>query len=247
MNYKFYQLLQRIRKGKVTIQDYKTLCSRIMTKEMYEADPKWKHSTIITARNSVRSLINQCELLEYARQRGVRPIIWRAQDYTADGKYVIPGGKLQQLIEKMPDSKTRGLPYEFIFVPGAKYLHTTNTSTELGWTNGAEGIATTIVLDENKPPEEDENPTQPRILQYPPLYVLFELLNPQHQPLEGLEPKVVPVRPTEFSFRVRIICFLCCSFDLLHISGHLVCRLSKICVHQAFTDSTGSCLFGYRL
>ncbi|KIO23538.1 hypothetical protein M407DRAFT_9370 [Tulasnella calospora MUT 4182] len=83
-----------------------------------------------------------------------------------------------------------------------KVMVTYNVETELAIANGARGTIVDIVLDENEPEFERDDPEVELV--YPPAYVLVKLDRSKGTQLEGLREGIVPIEPMERNFRVKL-------------------------------------------
>jgi hypothetical protein len=79
--------------------------------------------------------------------------MWQAVD-TCKEQAVAVGTPLAQYIEQLPDTVTSGTVQKFVFVPGMRYIYTTNTATQVGIANGIEGVATSITLHDEEPADD---------------------------------------------------------------------------------------------
>lgn len=196
--YIYFELLQRIRHGTSTYEDFETLSSRIISSSSCISS-KWQKAPIITSRNSVRCAVNPLQMLHYAKEQQQRPIIWEAVDYYK--KKAITTPQIKTLLAGLPDSKTK-LPHSFIYVKGATYILTVNKATELGLANGVEGKAVGIVLDSREQP--DDGSGNAWHIKFPPHYVLFESDSFKVETLPGLPQNTVPITIQKQSFTTTV-------------------------------------------
>ena len=77
---------------------------------------------------------------------------------------------------------------------------TFNVSTDLDMANGARGHIVDIILD---PREERDIPAGKHMeLQYPPAYVLVQMIRTRASTLDGLQPGVLPITPLSRTFTI---------------------------------------------
>ncbi|CAF1465951.1 unnamed protein product [Rotaria sp. Silwood1] len=134
-------------------------------------------------------------------EMGLSPIVCIAQDYI-QGK-TEDDLRLRQAILELPDNKTEHLPGYLPLVPGMPILLTENVATELGLSNGTQGIFHKLVYDE--PPEDvryqDKNfPLNTKFITQPK-YALVEFPGCKlDDKLPELQSKIVPIAISEQTF-----------------------------------------------
>ncbi|CAF2837397.1 unnamed protein product, partial [Rotaria sp. Silwood2] len=148
-NVRYLELLNRLRKGQSTIEDYKLLCTRVIGTPNLQASlqqKSWKEAPILVFRNALRTQINSRAVLNKAMEMAVRPIVCLTQNYVKGTR--IEDSQLRKAILELPDSKTEHLPGYLPLVPGMPILLKENVATELGLCNGTRGIFRQLVYDE---------------------------------------------------------------------------------------------------
>ncbi|CAF1446689.1 unnamed protein product, partial [Adineta ricciae] len=202
---KYLELLNRLRNGQSTREDYQLLCSRIIgspnLKISLRQNP-WNEAPILVFRNTVRTQINNRAVLNKAIELGVTPIVCVAQDYVKGG--IIDDPRLRKAILELPDNRTEHLPGYLPLVPGMPVLLTENIATELGLSNGTRGIFRQLVYEEcfqdtelyqNNFPEHTNFVLQPK-------YALVEFPSCKlDYALSKLDQKIIPICLSEQTFQ----------------------------------------------
>lgn len=78
---------------------------------------------------------------------------------------------------------------------------TTNVETDLDVINGARGEIVDIILDPQEPPVGNAAEVK---LKYMVKYVLVKLYRTRTSQLEGLDVGVIPVEPSQLSFKIKV-------------------------------------------
>ncbi|CAM2727278.1 unnamed protein product [Rotaria socialis] len=147
---RYLELLNRLRSGQSTIEDYQLLCTRIIGNPKLQASLRqkpWNEAPILIFRNTLRTHINNRAVLNKAMEMGLRPMVCVAQDYF-QGK-IIDDLRLRKTILELYDNKAEHLPGYLPLVPGMPVLLTENMATELGLSNGTRGIFHQLVYEES--------------------------------------------------------------------------------------------------
>ncbi|CAF1677900.1 unnamed protein product, partial [Adineta ricciae] len=128
---RYLQLLDRLRHGQCTYDDYELLQTR---------------ASILVFRNEVHTQINNKVAVHNVTQMGHPPMVCVAQDI-CKGTPIEDPILLKKLLE-LSDSKTERLPGLLPFVPGMPIILTQNIATELGLINGINGTFRQLVYHE---------------------------------------------------------------------------------------------------
>ncbi|CAF1526110.1 unnamed protein product [Adineta ricciae] len=114
---RYLQLLDRLRHGQCTYDDYELLQTRVVGQPSIESlhDSPWNKASILVFRNEVRTQINNKAAVHNATQMGHPPMVCVPQD-TCKGKPIEDPILLKKLLE-LSDSKTEHLPGLLPFVP----------------------------------------------------------------------------------------------------------------------------------
>ncbi|CAM4822210.1 unnamed protein product [Rotaria magnacalcarata] len=201
---RYLELLNRLRDGKSTIEDYELLCTRVIgtpnLKTYLQQDP-WNEAPILVFRNTLRTQINNRAVLNKATEMKLRPIICVAQDYVRNA--AISDVRLRKAILELPDNKTEHLPGYLPLVPGMPVLLTENIATELGLSNGTRGIFRQLVYDEvcdNIQFDETIFPKHTKFITHPK-YALVEFSSCKlDSGLRDLQTKIIPISVSEQTF-----------------------------------------------
>ncbi|CAM4981967.1 unnamed protein product [Rotaria socialis] len=219
---RYLELLNRLRGGQSTIEDYQLLCTRIVGNPKLQASLRqkpWNEAPILVFRNTLRTQINNRAVLNKAMEMGLRPMVCVAQDYF-QGK-IIDDLRLRKTILELPDNKTEHLPGYLPLVPGMPVLLTENMATELGLSNGTRGIFRQLVYEESSADIQfqDKNfPTNTKFITQPK-YALVEFPNSKlDSELAELQPKIIPIPISEQTFL----------FDVKELLAENVAKAAKI-------------------
>ncbi|CAF4695244.1 unnamed protein product, partial [Rotaria sp. Silwood2] len=148
-NVRYLELLNRLRKGQSTIEDYKFLCIQIIGTPNLQASLQQKsrkEAPILVFRNALRTQINNTAVLNKAMEMEVRSIVCLTQDYVKETR--IEDSQLRKAILELPDNKTEHLPGYLPLVPGMPILLTENITTEFELSNGTRSIFRQLVYNE---------------------------------------------------------------------------------------------------
>ncbi|CAF1581467.1 unnamed protein product, partial [Rotaria magnacalcarata] len=138
---RYLELLNRLRNGTSTIDDYQLLCTRVIGAPNLQVslrEKPWNEAPMLVFRNALRTQINNRALLNKTVEMKLTPVVCAAQDYI-QGKQ-IEDPRLRNAILQLPDNKTEHLPGYLPLVPGIPVLLTENIATELGLSNGTRGV-----------------------------------------------------------------------------------------------------------
>ena len=195
------ELLERLRVGKCTDQDYITLSGRVIANsdnkeaQRLALTPKFSQAPIIVHNHDIRTAIANEYLQDYARKSSKRMYIVLAIDKIQGGK--TPKPRMQRHLLDLNEGKTRQHAGKLLLVEGMEILHKTNLLTSHHITNGAKGILLGIAFhdDENQTAIKRSPLSEPYILRFQPrcLFVFF----PQSTvKFPNFPPGVVPIFPT---------------------------------------------------
>ncbi|CAF1405869.1 unnamed protein product [Rotaria magnacalcarata] len=219
---RYLDLLNRLRSGQSTIEDYQLLCTRIVGNSKLQASLRqkpWNEAPILVFRNTLRTQINNRAVLNKAMEMGLRPMVRVAQDYF-QGK-IIDDLRLRKTILELPDNKTEHLPGYLPLVPGMPVLPTENVAKELGLSNGTRGIFHQLVYEESSADIQfqDKNfPTNTKFITQPK-YALVEFPNCKlDSELAELQAKIIPIPISEQTFL----------FDVKELLAENVAKAAKI-------------------
>ncbi|KAF3914285.1 hypothetical protein ABW21_db0203484 [Orbilia brochopaga] len=196
----FHSLLQRLRYGRLSLEDVNMLQERLENRPP-ESYPQYLRpspdpdKTYIVRNNSTRDYLNLTAAKAFAI-RNVKDLYLFAAEHTCE----LPSAVTQLL--RGGDSVTGASgPGVFVFVEGMPVMLNINDYRHLGLANGSEGVARDFVIDETATVYQ----VAPRcyFVTKPPKAVLvyFDKLNFE---IEGLDPGVVPVMRHGTQARMRI-------------------------------------------
>ncbi|CAF2150657.1 unnamed protein product [Rotaria magnacalcarata] len=201
---RYLELLNRLRSGQSTIEDYQLLCTRIIGNPKLLTSLKqkpWNEAPILVFRNTLRTQINNRAVLNKAMEMGLRPMVCVAQDYF-QGK-IIEDLRLRKTILELPDNKTEHLPGYLPLVPGMPVLLTENVATELGLSNGTRGIFHQLVYEEPSADIQFQDKNFPANTKFITQlkYALVEFPNCKlDSELAELQTKIIPISISEQTF-----------------------------------------------
>ena len=205
----YYELLQRVRYGKTTVDDYHRLRQRVIDNCLDRArnssvdnhsvsDIRWLRAPIAVTRNNVRARLNNIAVLTHAH-RVRQPILISPASDTWSRKSQSVVSLHEADLAYVTDDKTEHLPTWLPLVEHQPVMVTANIATELGLVNGTMASIVAIIQhpDDNVNVDVSVGPNQLIRLSRPPECVLVRLLRHEmrHTPLHGLESDVLPVFP----------------------------------------------------
>ncbi|CAF3333769.1 unnamed protein product, partial [Rotaria socialis] len=220
---RYLELLNRLRSGQSTIEDYQLLCTRIIGNPKVQASLRQKPWDEVGSNTSfsstLRTQINNRAVLNKAMEMGLRPMVCVAQDCFQ--RKIIDDLRLRKTTLELPDNKTEHLPGYLPVVPGRPVLLTENVSTELGLSNGTREIFHRLVYEESSADIQfqDKNfPTNTKFVTQPK-YALVEFPNCKlDSELAELQTKIIPISISEQTFL----------FDVKELLAENVAKAAKI-------------------
>lgn len=143
-NFRFSELLRRLRTGNCTDSDYELLQSRIIGRndDINPDDPKWKTSPIIVSENSVKDALNERCAIAFAKQTN-QTLHWYHVTDTCRGS-ALSKEELVAYLHSVHSGKTRGQLGRLPLVLGMPVLVSQNFDVEGGIVNGSYGIVKRI-------------------------------------------------------------------------------------------------------
>ncbi|KAF8268659.1 hypothetical protein EI94DRAFT_1700073 [Lactarius quietus] len=159
--------------------------------------PPWDNAVLVTPRNGSRTFWNEHMLEWHCRKTGEVRYILYAHDRSNEQ---VLSQQQWLTIAHMKLEQTGHLPNKVELAIGMKTMVLMNIATNADLANGSRGIITDIILhpDEHVCPN-NENTVY---LQYPPAAVLFQPFNANNIHLPGLPQGIVPIFPTQKTFRL---------------------------------------------
>lgn len=142
----FNQMLQRIRNGNSTAEDYELLLQRVVGSSGGPtlSEGVFRSATVVTILNSVRCQLNQLAVKRLTDQLKL-PIVYSvAVDQLSQGQ--TPSPALQQTLWQLSDDKTGGQMGLFPCLPGMPVMLKENLATELGLCNSSIGELVSVVV-----------------------------------------------------------------------------------------------------
>ncbi|CAF4178953.1 unnamed protein product, partial [Adineta steineri] len=145
--------LDRMRLGECKLQDYDLFRSLVVGRQdgvHSLSNGSWSNAPILVYRNEIRTELNNRAVINKCRELNYPLVVCLAQDRVKSKK--IDDKNLQQLrrfLLSLPDNKTESLPGYLPLVPGMPIILTDNIATELGLSNGTQGIFHQIVYEES--------------------------------------------------------------------------------------------------
>ncbi|CAF4567013.1 unnamed protein product [Rotaria sp. Silwood2] len=219
---RYLELLNRLKSGQSTIEDYQLLSTRIIGNPKLQASLKqkpWSEAPILVFRNTLRTQINNRAVLNKAMEMRLRPMVCVAQDYFQGT--IIEDLRLRKAILEVPDNKTEHLPGYLPLVPGMPVLLTENVATELGLSNGTRGIFHQLVYEESSVHAQFQDKNFPANTKFitQPKYALVEFPNCKlDSELAEFQTKIIPISISEQTFL----------FDVKELLAENVAKAAKI-------------------
>ena len=150
-NFRFSELLQRLRMGNCTDSDYDLLQSRIIGRndDVNLDDPKWKTSPIIVSENSVKDALSERCAIAFAKETN-QTLHWYHATDTCRGS-ALSKEELVSYLHSVHSGKSHGRMGRLPLVLGMPVLVSQNFDVEGGIVNGSYGTVKRIryTVDEN--------------------------------------------------------------------------------------------------
>ena len=125
----YQEVLNRLREGECTIDDYLLLSSRVIGNSS-NANVISNNALIVVPGNDL--VINNYFIKDHAKSKSKKILVCRAMDICKNGKLSL---EQTTMTRKFPNTKTGGLPGELPLFEGMSVYLTKNISTEIGLTN----------------------------------------------------------------------------------------------------------------
>ena len=192
----YQDVLNRLREGKSTIDDYILLSSRVIGNSC-SIDSTPTMNPIIVPGNDLRREINSLFVKDHSKALSQKILTSRAIDLCKRGNLT---SEHRRLIRKLPNTKIDGFPGDLPLYIGMSVFLTKNVSTELGLTNGTSGVIRQIICN---PDEKLDNLDENHILRTQPQYVVVEFKDLLLKSLNGLPQNHVPIFPRNGTFSIK--------------------------------------------
>ncbi|CAF4508019.1 unnamed protein product [Didymodactylos carnosus] len=180
MDQRYSELLDRLRLGTCTREDYALLCTRVVAPNNIVKSlnlPPWKDAVILVYVNELRTELNGMAVLDKCYEIAGPPVICVAEDTFKVETVNVPNFRSHVL--SLPDNKTELLPGYLPLVPGMPVLLTNNIADELGISTGTSGIFRNLVYEASteNPKSDGKTITFPSgtVFIQKPLYALVEI------------------------------------------------------------------------
>ncbi|CAF1559154.1 unnamed protein product, partial [Adineta ricciae] len=138
---KYLTLLNHLRLGQTTRDDFDYLCTRIIgPRQAVQSlrEKPWCDAPILVFRNQLRTEINNRAALDKAKEAGIPLVVVVAHDKIRSK--ISEDDVIYERLLHIPDNKTELLPGLLPLVPNMPVLLTDNIACELGLSNGTQGI-----------------------------------------------------------------------------------------------------------
>jgi hypothetical protein len=179
---RFVELLQRLRQGWCTDEDFEILNSRLVTKLRPDWNrPEMHNIPIIVAQNELKDALNERGAQVYAARTGNKLHWYHAQDARSDGTPITDPGLKDHLMHKMHSGETSYRLGRLPLAIGMPVMVTQNFDVQNGVVNGATGFVKGIRYNINASGE--------RVIQSCIVYIP-DMTGP---PLPNLPPKHAPI------------------------------------------------------
>ena len=212
--------LEHLRYGKVEPRHLKMLRTLILRRTTPSSDPPlspadshslpaidfvtqpWVDAALITPRHAVRTQWNEATSQKRCSETGRHLFICPALD-TIKGS-LLTLEERYALASRHKNTKRRrnkDLPESILLAIGMKVMVTNNLQTDLDITNGARGVITDIILNQNEPPLEDGSTVRLKLL---PECVLVKLSRTRAAALPHLEEGVIPIQRITCHMQIKV-------------------------------------------
>ncbi len=193
-DHRYAALLNRVAKGKGTLEDYHLLNTRLISNVDMTTE-KFSNAPIVVPGNDLRMEVNRVHAIHNARKLGKHLLISQAEDTCT--KFKLTPSKLKQL-QSLSYTQTGGLPGELEIFVGLPVMLTSNIAVELQLTNGAMGVISRIPFEKKHTVKKIGNiyrlPTIPK-------YVVVQFHCIDIPKLPNLNKGEIPIFPKRSSFQ----------------------------------------------
>ena len=201
------EILDRSRIGRCTLEDLSEIHKLVLTDERcnvpdFSKEP-WDQTTLVTPRNSVRSMWNSAKLRQHCRQSGQVLYVVDAED-TAGREHRSLTNIEKLTVAQMDVNETQRLATRLEVAIGMRAMLTHNCATDIGFANGCRGTVVDVVLDAREPSIEMSVESGGIIrLEFPPAMIVFKPDRDfKFETFHGLHPNEIPIFPKEDSFSI---------------------------------------------
>jgi hypothetical protein len=193
---KYHSLLQNLRQGKGTDEDYLFLMSRVIGKCKDEVQDVFK-TKIITTTNDVQRHLNSQLVTAFAKSRNQPEFFFIASDKFKETAQ--PNAQSRQYILDLPMKKADNLPGSVQLTIGIPVMVTMNVSVPLCITNGSTGILREIIFDPKENLDFSNDTYSVQKLKFQPLALIVEFPNSSFY-LNTFPPNCHPIFPVSVNF-----------------------------------------------
>ena len=162
----------------------------------------WADAALITPRHAVRTQWNEAASQKRCSETGQRLFICPALDtikgtpLTLKERYA-----LANRYKHTKRRRNKDLPDSILLAIGMKVMVTNNLQTDLDITNGARGVITDIILNQDEPLLEDGSTIQ---LKFLPQCILVKLSHTRAATLPHLEEGVIPIQRVTSHMQIKV-------------------------------------------
>lgn len=213
----YNNIFMRLRSFSCPSADHELLLTRVIGSEHCPVktldDPNWRDAQILVFSNEVRQEFNNHIAISRAHETNTKLIVCVAEDVVKINSYQVPKScsNILKSILKISDDKTDDLPGLLPLVSNMPIILTENISTQLGLTNGTNGIFKSLLYEDDEESENNDNeenddlifPKETTIFIRKPLCAIVEIQSSKiNGVFEGLKPKLIPIPLTQGYFNV---------------------------------------------
>lgn len=208
-------LLERLRNFQCNKQDHELLLTRVIGSKNCDVknldNPEWRDATILVFSNEIRQEINNHTSISRSIESRNLLTVCVAKDVVSIGNNIVPEScsNILNNILKITDDKTDDLPGLLPLIPGMPVMLTENICTQLGLTNGTNGIFRKLIYDKDSIVDNSKNenllfPIQSTVFVRNPITALVEISSSNiNGVFEGLPNKIIPIPLVEGRFTIN--------------------------------------------
>ncbi|KAJ3539217.1 hypothetical protein NM688_g6398 [Phlebia brevispora] len=189
-NQRFVELLERLRTGECTDDDYTLLCSRTLSAASVDLrEPEWAHAPVIVYDNASKDALNVRAVHAFAQSTG-EDVVW----YMSTDKHKrreLQDRTLRAKLRALHSGETKGLLGTIPLVPGMRVIVTKNFDVTAGVVNGSVGTLASVRYALNS---QNERIARSCVVTLP---------DADPSTIDGMPPNAYPIMQDTVSYRIK--------------------------------------------